>query len=227
MDLHTATATTKVDPLTRAGPAPRRRLARHRIALGISAAIVLGAGTPRADEWASNTSSASQSADAPLPVAIAAALHRAGLSTASALTWRERARWAAVLPRLTTRVQHARGLAQYLDLRGDGPDRLDANARVGWRLDLALSWDLDALVFGEHELQAHRALIELEVARRGVVTRVVELYSERVRLRALLQTESSASPAATARISARYARAGALLAALCGDHLFPSLGNRR
>lgn len=227
MDLHTATATTHVDTLTRAGPAPRRRLPRRRIALGISAAIVLGAGTLRADEWGSNASSASRSADAPLPVAIAAALHRAGLPTASALTWRERARWAAVLPRLTTRVQHARGLAQYLDLRGDGPDRLDANVRVGWRLDLALSWDLDALVFGEHELQAHRALIELEVARRGVVTRVVELYSERVRLRALLQTESSASPAATARISARYARAGALLAALCGDHLFPSLGNRR
>jgi hypothetical protein len=227
--MHTTTglhATTS--PPTAAERRPRRQRLRQWLSFGIAAALALGSAAGlRAQRWEEGTAAALTAVDdPPLPRAIDAALRRAGLLSTATLSWRERARWAATLPRLTARVQHARGLAQYLDLRSEAPERFDASVRVGWRIDLALSWDLGALVFAERELQVQRALTDLEGARRALATQVVDLYAERQRLRSTLRT-NELDPEREARLLARYLRAGALLAALCGEQLFPSDGNRR
>ncbi|MBK8480352.1 MAG: hypothetical protein IPL40_04120 [Proteobacteria bacterium] len=215
------------DPQSPEGNRSRLPPLRRQLALGVALTVVVAASASPAQDWGESAAEVLTTADdPPLPRAIAAALGRADLPPAATLSWRQRARWAATLPRLTARLQHARGLAQYVDLRSEVPDRFDASARVGWRVDLALSWELGAICFAERELQVQRALAELESARRTLAARVVELYAERRRLRATLRA-ATGDPEGEARAVARFNRAGALLAALCGDQLFPSAGNRR
>jgi hypothetical protein len=120
-------------------------------------------------------------------VLVAAALRVAGYLRALP-SWRTRARWAGLLPRLSVRLARGTGAASYFDLRPDAPDGWDANARTSLTFEARASWQLDRLVFDRREIAASEALRREQRARHRLSRRVIELYFTYRQLEQLLDS---------------------------------------
>lgn len=106
------------------------------------------------------------------------ALRRANLSD-PAPGWMSRARWSALLPRVSARLVHGRGYASYFDLRPDAAPALDANSRASWSFEVGASWDLSRLGFNRDELAAAAAIERTHDVRRRLAERVIKLFFRR------------------------------------------------
>ena len=112
-----------------------------------------------------------------LAKAVKAAIGRAGLAKRRS-RWLRRLRWAALLPRLSTRVVGSDGKSAYADMRPDAPDRLDVNSYGAIRWEVRATWDLSRLLLDTRELRITALADQRHQARRQLVHRVVRLYSQ-------------------------------------------------
>lgn len=129
-----------------------------------------------------------------------------------------RARWAALLPKLTAEYRHDRSANRVVGLQGSGEVDYLRFAPSDAVLVRA-SWDLPSLVAGAEELAA-AARAEAHARRReDAVEKVTRLFFERRRLRVALLLAPPADPVARAQAELESARLAAELDALTGGAL--------
>lgn len=129
-----------------------------------------------------------------------------------------RARWAALLPRLTAEYRHDQSANRVVGLQGSGEVDYLRFAPSDAIL-LRASWELPSLVVASEELAA-AARAEAHARRREeAVEKVTKLFFERRRLRAALLLAPPAEPVARAQAELEIARLAAEIDALTGGAL--------
>jgi len=129
-----------------------------------------------------------------------------------------RARWSALLPKLTAEYRHDQSANRVVGLQGSGEVDYLRFAPSDAILVRA-SWDLPSLVAGPEELAA-AARAEAHARRReDAVEKVTKLFFERRRLRVALLLAPPAEPVARAQAELEIARLAAEIDALTGGAL--------
>ena len=143
------------------------------------------------------------------------AARHADRAAAGAADYGERARWAALLPKLTAEYRHEDQSNRVVGLQTSGEvDYLRLSPS-----DMFLvraSWDLPSLVAAPGEVAAGAQAQARAKWRAEAVERVTTLYYERRRMRLALVLAPSADPLARAQADLDIARVGAEIDALTG-----------
>lgn len=129
-----------------------------------------------------------------------------------------RARWSALLPRLTAEYRHDQAANRVVGLQGSGEVdylRLAPSDTVVLRV----TWDLPSLAAAPGELQAGTQLAARAQRRAEAVEKVTRLFFERRRLRVALLVAPPADPVARAQGELEIARLAAEIDALTGGKL--------
>jgi hypothetical protein len=129
-----------------------------------------------------------------------------------------RARWAALLPKLTAEYRHDQSANRVVGLQGSGEvDYLRFAPSEAFLV--RATWELPSLVVGPEELAA-AARAEAHARRREeAVEKVTKLFFERRRLRVALLLAPPADPVARAQAELEIARLAAEIDALTGGAL--------
>ncbi|HYD41668.1 MAG TPA: hypothetical protein VEB43_12650 [Anaeromyxobacter sp.] len=129
-----------------------------------------------------------------------------------------RARWSALLPKLTAEYRHDQSANRVVGLQGSGEVDYLRFAPSDSVLVRA-TWELPSLVVGTEELAA-AARAEAHARRREeAVEKVTKLFFERRRLRVALLLSPPAEPVARAQAEVEIARLAAEIDALTGGAL--------
>lgn len=129
-----------------------------------------------------------------------------------------RARWAALLPKLTAEYRHDQSANRVVGLQGSGEVDYLRFAPSDAVLVRA-SWDLPSLVAGADELAAAARAEAHAKRRQEAVEKVTKLLFERRRLRAALLLAPPVDPVARAQAELEIARLAAEIDALTGGAL--------
>jgi hypothetical protein len=148
----------------------------------------------------------------------AAAARQAGAGGEPALTFAARARWAALLPRLTAEVRRDERSQRIVGLQGAGEvDYLRQSP--GSVVALRATWDLGRLVAAPGELAGAAAGVARTRRQEEAVRRATSLFYERRKLRLELWLAPPDDALARARAELEVERLGAELDALTGGLL--------
>jgi len=123
----------------------------------------------------------------PVHRVVTAALAAADLSRRRSTSWRRRARWAALLPRVSARLSRNIGTSEYWDLGYKPAQNLNVHLATRW--EVQASWDLSRLVFDRAELRVSRRASQLQDQRRRLMQLVIQLYYQRCSLIEMRSTE--------------------------------------
>lgn len=144
-----------------------------------------------------------------------AAAREADRASAGAADYPGRARWAALLPRVTAEYRHDEASNRVVGLQGSGEvDYLRLTPSDSYLL--RATWDLPSLVAAPGEVAAGTQAQARARRRAEAVERVTKLFFERRRLKVALLLAPPADPVARAQAEIEIARLAADIDALTG-----------
>ena len=108
-----------------------------------------------------------------------AALRHAGLADSVEAAWPRRARWSALLPGLTVKIDGDSSRDHGLSRASSGTERLDMTSDNELGVEAKAVWQLDRLIFSDLELRAVKAARQHHRERVQVLAQVTTLYFQR------------------------------------------------